>query len=160
MSFCLEEIFEMARQIERDGAEFYRRAAEATEDSDARELFEELASWELKHERIFHNMSRGLPPEAADGYFDPHGEAAGYLRTLVEGRIFDLAVGPGRVVDAASDLPEVIRFAIGKEKQSILFYVGLRDVAPGGADQVDQIIREEMRHIRILSRLLDPHEPA
>jgi rubrerythrin len=47
----------------------------------------------------------------------------------------------------------VLEAAVNKEKDSIVFYLGMKEAIPSGADQVDKIISEEMRHIRILSRL-------
>ena len=46
-------------------------------------------------------------------------------------------------------IEEIIDIAIGLEKESILFYLGLRDFVPPeyGQDELDRIIREEQRHI-------------
>jgi len=49
---------------------------------------------------------------------------------------------------------EILKRAIEKEKDSIVFYSGLKDFAPAeiAKDKIDEIIREELRHIRILNR--------
>ena len=46
-------------------------------------------------------------------------------------------------------IQEIIDIAIGLEKESILFYLGLKDFVPPeyGQDKLDRIIREEQRHI-------------
>ena len=46
-------------------------------------------------------------------------------------------------------IQEIIDIAIGLEKKSILFYLGLRDFVPPdyGQDKLDNIIKEEQRHI-------------
>ncbi len=43
--------------------------------------------------------------------------------------------------------------AIGLEKESILFYLGLKDMVPPkyGQEKLDQIIHEEQRHVTQLS---------
>jgi rubrerythrin len=50
----------------------------------------------------------------------------------------------------------VLLTAIGLEKESIVFYVGLRDLVPEefGRDKIDAIIREEKKHIVILTHEL------
>ena len=53
-------------------------------------------------------------------------------------------------------LEEILKFAIGAEKESIIFYLGMKDAVPGnlGKHRLDAIIKEEMGHIRMLSNKL------
>ena len=46
-------VLRMAYLIERDYAEFYKKAAKEADDEDAKSLFERLAKWEEGHERLF-----------------------------------------------------------------------------------------------------------
>lgn len=46
-------ILRMAYLIERDYAEFYRNAAENSDDESAKKVFETLAEWETGHEELF-----------------------------------------------------------------------------------------------------------
>jgi len=48
---------------------------------------------------------------------------------------------------------QIIDTAVGLEKESILFYLGLRDMVPpkSGREELDQIIREEQRHLTQLN---------
>ncbi|AKL96712.1 putative rubrerythrin [Clostridium aceticum] len=46
-------ILRTAYLIERDYAEFYRKAAEDTDEPKAKKLFESLAAWETGHENLF-----------------------------------------------------------------------------------------------------------
>jgi len=46
-------LLRMAYLIERDYAEFYRKATEKAPDEDAKRLFERLAKWEEGHEKLF-----------------------------------------------------------------------------------------------------------
>ena len=50
----------------------------------------------------------------------------------------------------------VFHTAIGLEKDSVIFYLGIRDLVPAklGKDRVNEVIAEEMRHITLLSRQL------
>ena len=71
MSYCLEEVFEMACQIERNGADFYRLAAERVTLKSAKELFQQLAKWELRHEKKFKQMREEIPEDRRMEYVDP-----------------------------------------------------------------------------------------
>ena len=46
---------------------------------------------------------------------------------------------------------------MGLEKDSILFYLGIKDLIPpqSGQDKIDEVIREEQRHVAQLSRVLE-----
>ena len=50
----------------------------------------------------------------------------------------------------------VLISAIGAEKDSIIFYLGMRDAVPEGKgkERIDAIIKEEMGHVQILSQEL------
>ena len=56
LPFNPSEILEMAEQIERNGARFYRLAAEGTVDSRNRQLLVHLAAMEDEHEKTFASM--------------------------------------------------------------------------------------------------------
>ena len=84
--------------------------------------------------------------------FDPNDEAALYLGSLADSKIFFK-----KEIDTSS-LEEVFKAAIIAEKDSIAFYLGMKDLVPGhlGKDKLDEIIKEEMKHIRILNdKLID-----
>ena len=56
MDFNIDEIFELAEQMERNGAKFYRAAAEAISDKEQQQQLVELALMEDEHERTFSGM--------------------------------------------------------------------------------------------------------
>ncbi len=56
--FNAVEVFRIAEQVERDGAEFYRQAAELSGDMKVSAMFHELADWERVHEITFADMRR------------------------------------------------------------------------------------------------------
>jgi rubrerythrin len=87
--FNADEIFEMAEQMERNGAKFYRDAAENAADSANKELLTGLSKMEEAHEKLFKSMRTELTAaEKASTVFDPSGEASLYLRALVDSRVF------------------------------------------------------------------------
>lgn len=157
MKFNADEIFEMAEQIERNGARFYRSAADQTAEEGTKEMLLELCEWEHEHEETFHEMRGKLSPgQGADLSYDPTGEAALYLQAFADGYVFDVEEDPTERIGKEASTEDVLRVGLGLEKDSIVFYVGIKELVPegDGRDKVDEIIREEMRHVRILNDLL------
>jgi rubrerythrin len=155
IDFNADEILEMAQQIERNGARFYRLAAQGTDEPDKRELFLDLATMEDEHEGIFATMKRELSAtEWESTTFDPHGEGAAYLKAMADGHVFDPQMDPSDLFNELQSTEDILRKAIDLEKDSIIFYVGMIDMVPEklGRDKVKHIIREEMEHIVTLNR--------
>jgi rubrerythrin len=149
--FNADEVFEMAEQMERNGAKFYRDAAEAAADSANKELLTGLSKMEEAHEKIFESMRAELTAaEKASTVFDPAGEASLYLRALVDSRVFFK-----KEIDVTS-MVEILKSAIEAEKDSIVFYLGMKEEVPEnlGKNRIETIIKEEMGHIRLLSKEL------
>jgi rubrerythrin len=149
--FNADEIFEMAEQMERNGAKFYRDAAENAADSANKELLTGLSKMEEAHEKLFKSMRTELTAaEKASTVFDPSGEASLYLRALVDSRVFFK-----KEIDVTS-MVEILKSAIEAEKDSIVFYLGMKEEVPEnlGKNRIEAIIKEEMGHIRLLSKQL------
>ena len=149
--FNADEIFEMAEQMERNGEKFYKSAAATIGDEVHKKLLLELAAMEVDHEKTFKAMRSDLKAaEKSATVFDPEGEAALYLRALVDTRVFF-----EKKVDVSS-MEKILKAAIEAEKDSIVFYLGMKNAVPEkfGQDRIEGIIKEEMGHIRLLSREL------
>lgn len=150
LDFNADEIFEMAEEIERNGATFYRKAAEGVS-GDEKDFLLELAKMEDDHEVTFKAMRKELgDKEKASTTFDPQGEAPQYLKALADTRVFfEKDLDP-------TDMKDILKAAIGAEKDSIVFYLGMKDLVPEkmGKDKLDDIIKEEMSHIKLLSSRL------
>ena len=147
--FNANEVFEMAEEIERNGAAFYRAHAEAAYDKPVKKLLLDLAAMEDDHEKIFSEMRKAL--SAPDkGFYDmiPESEPALYLQSLADVRVFFEKNMP-----ATPSVIDVLKSAIQAEKDSIVFYLGLKDMVPLdlGRDKIEGIIKEEMKHIHMLS---------
>ena len=153
-TFNAIEILEMAGQIERNGARFYRKAAEICDDISSATLMLDLATMEDQHEQVFAVMQQDFEKEkGAPVVVDPEGQAASYLHAMAEGRVFDVKADPVDMLTGHESLQEILKMAIGLEKESIVFYVGIKDIVPKslGKDKIDAIIREEMSHVVLLS---------
>ncbi len=155
--FNADEIFEMAEQIERNGARFYRRAAEGTAEQQNRQLLLDLAGMEDEHEKTFASMRAHLADaERRATVFDPEGQAALYLRAMADGYVFDIKADPAGLFTGNETMENILQKAIGMEKDSIVFYLGMKELVPKGLgkDRIDAIIKEEMDHITSLSKQL------
>jgi rubrerythrin len=154
--FNADEILQMAEQIERNGARFYRRAAAGVSKA-AGKILLDLADRELEHEKTFAGMRAGLTEaERKTPVPDQAGESAAYLEAWADGHVFDVRVDPSEKLTGKETIREILLIAIGMEKDSIVFYLGMKDAVPGkmGRSVVDKIIKEEMSHMATLSRQL------
>jgi rubrerythrin len=146
--FNSNEILKMAEQIERNGYQFYTAAAENVSDPRAKEFLLKLADMESQHEVYFASIRGQLSDQEKEmTVFDPDGEVELYLRALSDTRVFF-----EKKIDISS-MEDILKAAIEAEKDSIVFYLGMKNAVPErlGRDKVDEVIEEEMRHITLLS---------
>ncbi len=154
ISFNAIEVFEIAERIERNGVKFFRRAAEVLSDQYLCQILLSLAEMEAEHEETFANMRKQISNKEWDLItFDPEDEMTLYLRTIADGHIFDLKKDPGEQLKDKETAEDILKYAIEAEKNSIIFYLGLKNFVPAkaGKDKVDEIIKEEMDHIAELN---------
>lgn len=156
--FNADEVFEMACQIERNGAEFYRRMSNKIKDNSIRKMLLDFAAMEKAHENVFKSMKKNLSSkQQAQTVFDPEGEAAMYLKAMADLHVFDRGTDQDfNVSDALSEEAKkrkVLRAAVNLEWEAISFYSVLKEHVPEnlGKRDIDNIIKEEMRHVRLLT---------
>lgn len=157
MIFNADDIFEMALEIERNGANYYRRASDMTADAHAKATLLELAAMEEDHEETFTKMRAGLTEEERKKMtYDPYDELPLYLRAMADKNVFDTKTDPAKKLTGEENLEDVLQFAIGMEKDSVVFYLGLQELAPArlGGERIKDIVKEEMGHLSTLSNLL------
>ena len=153
--FNADEILEMAEKIERNGARFYRKAAELVKDAVVSKLLQDLAVWEDGHERVFSSLRADLDHQEREPMvFDPEHETSMYLRAMADGHVFDARVDPVDTLTGRESAEDILRMAIGQEKDSIVFYTGLKEMISqtSGKVRIEEIIKEEMGHIGFLNR--------
>jgi len=158
MEFNLHELFEMARQIERNGVRFYSHLANISVDPVRQQLFAELAAMEHQHEQAFTEMRDKL---ARGAVRQQAAHAAGeqrmeYLWAWVDKHVFDTSADPLAKLQGSETTKDLLHMAVGLEKDSIVFYQGLRDSLPTADTQVGvaEIIAEEMQHIARLAGMI------
>ena len=148
--FNADEILEMAAQIETKGAKFYRKAAKYN--VAGRELLLQIAAQEDLHYKTFEDMRKALTPNEKGGY-DPYGETDLYVKAMVDGFAFEINKDPAKALTGKEKLRDILKIAIQMEKDSIVFYLGLRQMVPPamGKQKLDAVVKEEMTHIAWLS---------
>jgi rubrerythrin len=154
--FNADEVFKIAEQIERNGAEFYNRVADKTSEP-VRRFFLDLSLMEKGHEKVFASMRSKLSEaDRLSATFDPEGETLNYLMVLAGGGVFDdkarkaFAAIEGLQGDAAMEA--ALKAALDLEKDTVVFFLGLKELVPDrlGKEKMDSILKEEMKHIRLL----------
>lgn len=155
--FNMDEIFRIAVRIEQNGAVFYQKAAQATGDAVGKELLGELAKWEVEHQKTFTTLREQFQSDAKITPLgsDPDDLVGQYLQSIADGNVFDLDVDPADLLAGTDSLADILDLAIEQEKNSIVFYLGMKHAMAESIDRerVDRIINEEMGHITSLSRV-------
>ncbi len=157
ITFNADEIFEMAEEMERTGALFYRKAAQNTSDSQTKQMLLDMADMEDKHLQVFAQMRKQLSgQETGDTVFDPDNEAALYLRAMADSHGCEGKKTPNEELTGNETPKEILEIALNSEKESVVFYSGLKSLVPpkAGRDKVKAVIREELAHIATLHNKL------
>ncbi len=159
-SFTIDDVFELAITIERQGQVFYAQAAEATADPVARKLFRALVDAEERHEVEFRTlrtrMRRTNPDEQLQ---DPDGVLSGFIRSWTAGKVFD-GMDPQRFVRNRTTV-QLVQEAIKLEEEAIGFYLELKTFLSSMADVawLARIIHHEETHRESLQRILEVVKP-
>ena len=162
ITFNADEIFEMAEEIERNAARLYRQGVKSAADAKVKEMFLKLAAMEDKHLTTFRLMREELSEnEKKQMVFDPDNEATMYLRTMAERRGTEGKKSVTEMPTGKETVEQLLETAINAEKDSIVFYVSLKDLVPSeaGRDKVEDIIKEELSHLIILKQQLTVLKP-
>lgn len=146
--FSVREVIEQAVRTERLGYEFYTSMSKKFKGNEGLvKLFSTLAAKELQHERSFSELKGIIGGEEPEGWED----ASEYLRAIVESEFF---LGTGKSLpslDYVKTAADAVDFALGFEKETLLYYQGLRDSLKED-EVIDEIINDERSHIKWLHK--------
>ncbi len=155
--FNAQEVFEMAIQIEENGAAFYRKAADLQKEASDKKFLQALAQVEDRHKASFQEMKILVSDlEKSQTVFDPNEELSFYLKAMADAHGGEGNPEVLELLTGKETMAEIVTMAIGLEKESILFYLGLKDMVPPkyGREKIDEIINEEKKHVVQLSGFL------
>jgi hypothetical protein len=116
-------------------------------------MFIESADWEIKHEQVFRDMGKEFVKlNTKAKTLEPDNDPKLLACLAVFGTLSD----PLHKLKSIENISDVLKTAITKEQDSITFYEGLKDFVLTSDDKnkVDDIIKEEMHHIKILNQAL------
>lgn len=155
--FNASEVLEIAEQIKSNAAGFYYKAVELFADLEIRDMLLELAGWETKYEDVFADMRKQLPEqgqEATASEFEY--DTLPNVRAMAGLTVFAIKPYPPRRLTGRESKQEILKKAVKKEMDIIVFFNGLKDYFArdqAARDEIDDIIKEQMRLIDILKQL-------
>jgi rubrerythrin len=153
VTYNAREIYQIGVEIERNGQQFYRTAAERAEDSDSKASFEELANWEKSHVALFERLMEELPADAGESSIvDPDSDVQRYLKAAADSHVFLVNRDVVAMIDRCKDVGDVLRMALQFEKDSVVLYTSMKALVPEGlgANEIDKLIEEELSHVALL----------
>lgn len=150
--FAGSEIVELGIQIEKNGRDFYNVLAGKTKSPKAKEIFSYLAGEEEKHIVVFQNIlskTQAYEPAGldADQYF-------AYMNALASEYVFTKERQGEKIAKATKDDKQAVDLGIGFEKDSIIFYEGMKKTVPDfNLGILNELITQEQSHLRQLVEL-------
>lgn len=145
--FGPKDLLESLVRLEENGYDFYSKASEKFDDLEIREFFKFLAEQELGHKELYTKLAKEIPQESSnkgrESYDDEYNE---YLQSLVENTFnFELD-------ESLKDVKNVYKFALGLEKDTIIFIGELRNILPDFKPEIfDRVEKEERSHIKLIN---------
>lgn len=155
-NFSINEIIELAVQIEKSGYSFYEEALQKKNLSDeARKLLEKLRNEEINHEKIFKNLRTNEEFMSLGDQVDWQ-SAADYLKTISDSHVFSK---PGAAIKLAAESKnekEILQNAVQFEKDTLLFFHSIYQKTEDEKSKkiINTIIEEEVSHVMILKEQL------
>lgn len=150
--FAGSEIVELGVQIEKNGRDFYNALVKQFKNLKAQEIFKYLAGEEEKHivifQQILDKVEKYEPPESYPG------EYFAYMNALASQSVFTQENKGKEIAQKVKTDQEAIDIGITAEKDSIIFYEGMKKVAPVYDQKImDEVILEEQNHFKKLLEL-------
>lgn len=147
--FAGSEVVEIGIQIEKNGRDFYEALLAQAKSEKARGIFKYLAEEEAKHIEVFrgilNSVSKYEPPGLdADEY-------TAYMNALASENVFTQKDKGKEIARAAKSDKQAIDIGIQAEKDSIVFYEGMKKAVPDyGSKIIEEVILQEQGHLKQL----------
>jgi len=149
--FNASEIYQFAIKIEENGEKFYKDLARKIENEEIKNLFNYLASEEVKHKETFENMLSKIKDYDLSGEYPE--EYFTYLRTYANNIVFS-EERLNEEIEKIKDIVSALDFGIQKEVETILYYQEIKNLIPKDQHSlIDAIIEEERGHFLKLSQI-------
>ena len=150
--FNVNEVFEIAEQIERNGKAFYEKAVAITDNEDGKKFLQSLADMEGDHEKYFAALKNKLV-SGTDDPLDRDGTALSYIQAMVDAEIFSNLKPLAETLRGDETMEEIKKIAIEFEKNTVIYFASLRNAMKSEAERkaIENLVEEELRHISILA---------
>jgi rubrerythrin len=142
--FNFSEIIKFAIEKEIQSFQLYKKLAEQAKNKTIKEMLTDLMQQEHKHEEYFEKMLLDFKNTNEISAYDEEYKlyvqemiAAGRKKGLIKNLDYN-------------NLDSIVKFAVGREQDSILFYSALRNLLkqPEQTHNIDNIIFQEGQHIK------------
>ena len=145
--FTLNEIYDLAIQIEKNGENYYREAEKKVSETSLKTMFLRLADQEAKHTTWFNEKKESL--KAGSEILELDQMSSQMLKDILGNQRFSL----GEVeLEHMSKVEDLLSMAIEFEEDTIIFYGMLRSLIKDDETLkgLDEIIEEEKLHIEVI----------
>ena len=152
--FNVNEIFQIAIDIEGNGKHFYEKSMDLVDDPNVKELLAFLAQEEAEHIKTFTELKARLPKAATeDTIWDPENEMNRYLQMMADMHVFRSDFDVEKELSQVKNPEDVLKLGIQFEKDSIIFFLTMQDAAgeKEGRELIGQLVNEEKKHLNKLS---------
>lgn len=152
--FAASDVLTAAQEIEQRGKVFYTRLAETATDPLLADTFRFLAGEEDKHWQTFHAMAARVGEVELPAWATEE-EYVAYLTALIDSHTLFRLGDVATLRQFVGSREEALQTAMGFEKDTIVFFMEMRDFVPEGEQAaVQACVDEERRHLRLLAGLL------
>lgn len=151
------DLYSIAREFEANGVVFYRNAAKSVKDVNCARMLLELAETEKGHELLITQLQEALTEdEKRPAAFSPSDTRANLFLGIAANNVFDFTVAAEFFHTPGLTVQDILKKAIALEKDSVIFYLGFRDIVRDSTSQerLDALINQEMSHIHMLNEYL------
>ena len=141
-------------ELEDAGRIFYNQVANSCADYKVKNLFKELAEAEIEH---MHVIREEIEPLYTPEWYREEDQRmmVEYLKSVQGQSVFPNPKDASTFAQVASDPTQALEVGIKAEKQSIDYYVFLRDATQdaGGKDVFERLRKEEVKHLEMLETM-------
>jgi rubrerythrin len=156
--FNVFEILRVAEGIEHKAALYYIKSVELFNDSGCRDVLYKLANWRAKHEKLWARMRKRYSEKTGEfGHFDPDNYVQSNPQVMAGLTSFAARPGSVKKLTGRETKKEILKDAVSRSDETIIFYQGLKDFArdPASEDVIDNLIKEETKHIDLVTKQLN-----
>ena len=141
--FYLSEVVKFAIEKEKESIALYKKLAENVNSKAEKAMFHLLMQEEKNHEDFYTKLLNTVPKEQSAGV-EENAEYEAYMQEMIAASRSVSTLS----LDKLIDIKVALDYAAAREKDSILFYVGLKNHLPApDQSKIDTIIKEEAKHM-------------